>query len=147
MKLAHQILSWVADLWQNMTPARWTTLISYGLAVVGFGVWLSERKWEDAHRKEAHKRWMCLGRTLWAIGLIALGVAVLCNIKQRERAPAFLPLVNGVPALANALVTIPVTNDFQSMEFRIVNTGDRAADGLLLSVFSPQGLNVTASGK
>jgi len=138
IKLAHEILAYVTELWQNMTPSKWTTLISYGLALVGFGVWLSERKWEDAHRNEGQKRWMRLGRTCWCLGLMALGVAVFYSISQKEKKPHYAVYLNNLP-LGNEEETYltfpPATNQFIVSVF---NDGNSPAEKLrLLVTFAP----------
>jgi hypothetical protein len=95
-------------------------------------------------------------KLLFVLALIAmlLGVASFVYLAKRDKiggdfkAPVFRAFVNGLALTPNCYVTIPVTNNSASLDFRSDNIGNAIATGILQTTVNfPTNISVNAPSR
>lgn len=130
-----------------MDLTKWIMLIS---SILGFLVpaaieWrnLKFAEVRDEHKKK-HGRITVLILLVWLAAAVGLGTGMYRDFSKMEKAPSFLPYVNGLPVTEGCFVTIPNTNASKQLELWVENIGDSPSTGVQVEISLADGLKTSA---
>lgn len=131
----------------NVDLTKWIMLIS---GVLGFLVpaAIEWRNLKFAEVKEEHKtkhgNITLLILLVWVTAALGLGTGMYRDFSKKEKAPIFLPYVNGLSVTEGCFITVPSTNISKPLELWVENIGDSPSMGVQLQISLAEGLKASA---
>ncbi len=128
-----------------MDTSKWSLVLAYILALIGYLFWLLEAKWKQRNITRLKRRSIIICGIVWGVVMVALAIVNYRIAFRHVKTPQFTCYLNGLAITNNACITIPATNTSIRLQYSIRNIGDFEAEDVALVTLFPRALKINPS--